>query len=217
MRPTSRSSKGRRSCKHQRLAADTSLRHLCSLPIILALVVAGCSSSATHVRRSQPKRISSTAYEHRPIHAPPLRHGQCPRSPGRFVRTADFATTVVGRGPVQVGIADVGNPRHGFYPGRVGRWLALKTHFFSRASYSGPFEVRAVSPRGTPIRLGSSPSQSAPLLVPAGGGSREVEYFTFVKKPGCYGWAVDAPNFSELIIARVLSAYRAPPGSTSRS
>lgn len=90
-------------------------------------------------------------------------------------------------------------------------WNNLKTYFFSVPAYQGPSLVRAKRlDRHGPIRLGATPAQTAPLIVPRGqtpngtNRRRVIPYFTFVKAPGCYGWQVDGLGFSELIVARLL-------------
>jgi hypothetical protein len=123
----------------------------------------------------------------------------------------------VGTAPVRVATDDAGNPRHGFHPSGYNGWLALKTHFVSTPPYQGPFLVRARRlDRGGVIRLGGTPSQTAPLFVsgprkkPQRRGSwRDTPYFTFVRSPGCYGWQIDGLNFSTTIVVRILSKYHA--------
>jgi len=120
----------------------------------------------------------------------------------------------LGNGPVGIVVDNVGDLRHGkvhLAVGEASGWLNLKTHFISFPAYPGPFLVRARRlDRSGPIRLGGTPAQTAPLVVPAGptpngsAGWREIPYFTFVKAPGCYGWQIDGLTFSEAIVARVL-------------
>jgi hypothetical protein len=111
----------------------------------------------------------------------------------------------LGSGVVRVGIAAVGRPTVGFHPAHFGSWLALKTHFFSYPRYHGPVLVRA-RPLGVhqEIRIGATPSEAAPLVMPAGTGWREQPYFTFVKTPGCYGWQIDGSTFSYVVVVRIL-------------
>jgi len=95
-------------------------------------------------------------------------------------------------------------------------WLALKTHFFSRPGYRGPFLVRAKRlDQSGPIALGATPTQGSTLFVPFGSatngleGWREFPKSTFVKSPGCYAWQVDGLTFSELIVVRTLPKFQA--------
>lgn len=113
-------------------------------------------------------------------------------------------------------VDNAGDLEHGrVSPSRYrGGWLALKTHFFSRPGYRGPFVVRARSlGAARPIRLGAEPGEAGPLVVRADQGAnqaagwREFPYFTFVRAPGCYGWQIDGKTFSETIVLRVLRAY----------
>jgi hypothetical protein len=121
----------------------------------------------------------------------------------------------LGDGPVRVLIDNAGDLRHGLvHPAGYGGWLALKTHFVSLSSYQGPFIVRAKRlDRPGPIKLGATPTEAGPLVVPAGpapneaGGSREFPYFTFVKVPGCYAWQIDGLTFSDIIVVHVSSKY----------
>ncbi|HYY33022.1 MAG TPA: hypothetical protein VE693_05485 [Gaiellaceae bacterium] len=121
----------------------------------------------------------------------------------------------IGTGLVRVAINNAGDPSHGFHPAGFRGWLALKTHFFSSPSYQGPFLVRATRlDHAGPIRLGATPTEAAPLLVPRGAyagpaGWREVPYFTFVKTPGCYAWQIDGLTFSEIVVVRMLPKYQA--------
>ena len=149
----------------------------------------------------------------RPLHFPAATGEHCPATPGQFLTTPDFAGWTLGNGRVRAGIDNAGDLRHGkvnLAPGPSG-WNNLKTHFFSVQAYQGPFLVRAKRlDRHGPIRLGATPAQTAPLVVPRGqtpngtNGRREIPYFTFVKAPGCYGWQVDGLTFSEVIVARLL-------------
>jgi len=149
----------------------------------------------------------------RPLHFPPATGKPCPATPGRFVTTPDFASWTLGSGRVQVVVNNQGDLRHGkvnLAPGPAG-WDNLKTHFFGVAEYRGPFLVRAKRiDRSGPIRIGATPRQAAPLVVPPGptpngtDGRREIPYFTFVKAPGCYGWQIDGQGFSEVIVAQLL-------------
>jgi len=130
------------------------------------------------------------------------------------VTTPDFGSWSLGNGRVRVAINNAGDLRHGkvrMAAGGAAGWYGIKTHFFSVPGYQGPFLVRARRLDGPgPIRLGGSPAETGPLLVPSGptangsSGWREVPYFTFVKAPGCYGWQIDGRMFSEAIVARVL-------------
>jgi hypothetical protein len=123
---------------------------------------------------------------------------------------------VVGRGPVRVGIDNVGNPHQGFHPAGDHGWLALKTHFVETPALHGPFLVRAerLDQPGV-IRIGSTPADWAPLLVlggrasvgGSGGGWHDIPYFTFVRTPGCYGWQIDGLTFSTTVVVRVLEKY----------
>lgn len=152
----------------------------------------------------------------RPLHFPHVERAHCPGSRARYVSTPDFGSVALGTGPVRIGVDTTvahGAARAGStgYPG----WLGLKTHFFSVPSYQGPFLVRAARLDGPGlVRLGATPAQSAPLVVPPGptvngsAGWREVPYFTFMAAPGCYGWQIDGLKFSEMIVIRLLS----PPG-----
>jgi hypothetical protein len=120
-----------------------------------------------------------------------------------------------GRGDVRMGVANAGDLREGrVRPAHYHRgWLALKTHFFSSPGYRGAFVVRARSLAGkSPVRLGAEPHRSGPLIVRAEAGAagwREFPYFSFVRKPGCYGWQIDGARFSESIVLNVLGVYDA--------
>lgn len=152
----------------------------------------------------------------RPLHFLSATTGRCPATAGRYVTTPDFGSWTLGTGPVRVGVLNPGDLRHGkIHMGTRGAsgWHGIKTHFFSVPSYQGPFLVRAKRlDRSGPIRIGASPRQAAPLVVPPGptpngsSGWREIPYFTFVKAPGCYGWQIDGRTFSSIIVARVLPA-----------
>lgn len=149
----------------------------------------------------------------RPLHFPADHGSNCRASPGGYVATPDFGSMAVGTGPVRVAINNAGSPRRGFYTAPAGDWLAIKTHFFSSPSYTGPFLVRAERlDRPGPIELGATPTHGGPLVVPPGAyaasaGWREVPYFTFVRTPGCYAWQVDGLTFSTVIVVHLLGAY----------
>lgn len=149
----------------------------------------------------------------RPLHFPTAHGRRCPASSGGYVATPDFGSMSVGTGPVRVAINNAGDPHHGFHTAATGGWLAIKTHFFSSPSYTGPFLVRAERlDRPGPIELGATPTQGGPLVVPPGAyegtsGWREVPYFTFVRTPGCYALQVDGLTFSTVIVVRLLTTY----------
>jgi hypothetical protein len=172
-------------------------------------VLCGCSSSHRAVVRS-----TTTPLVDRPLHLPSATGTRCPATAGKYVTTPDFGSWSLGNGRVRVAINNAGDLRHGkvrMAAGGAAGWYGIKTHFFSVPGYQGPFLVRARRLDGPgPIRLGGSPAETGPLLVPSGptangsSGWREVPYFTFVKAPGCYGWQIDGRMFSEAIVARVL-------------
>jgi hypothetical protein len=150
----------------------------------------------------------------RPLHFPAATDARCPSTTGHYVSTPDFGSWTLGNGPVRIGVLNPGDLRRGkvhMATGGASGWHGLKTHFFSVPTYQGPFLVRArrLDHPGA-IRLGATPAQTAPLVVPAGptpngtDGRREIPYFTFVKAPGCYGWQIDGLTFSKIIVARVL-------------
>ena len=173
-----------------------------------AAALCGCSGTDTALH-------STTAQElRRPLHFPSATGTRCPATPGKYVTTPDFGSWTLGSGRVRVAINNPGDLRHGkVHMGADGAagWYAIKTHFFSVPRYQGPFLVRARRlDHSGPIRIGASPAQAAPLVVPSGptpngsSGWREIPYSTFVKAPGCYGWQIDGRTFSEIIVARVL-------------
>jgi hypothetical protein len=176
---------------------------------LLAVVLPGCfGGGKTSSAAGESARLM------RPLHFPRVANARCPASRGRYVATPTASGIALGSGPVRVFINNAGDLRHGMarlastdVPG----WLALKTHFFSVPAYQGPFLVRAKSlDRSGSITLGADPTQTGPLLVPAGpaanglAGWREFPYSTFVKAPGCYAWQVDGLTFSKTITVRML-------------
>jgi hypothetical protein len=166
----------------------------------------GCSGSHTGVHSTTAQLVD------RALHFPSATATRCPATPGRYVTTPDFGSWSLGKGRIRVAINNAGDLRHGkvHMGAGVARWYGIKTHFFSVPGYQGPFLVRARRlDHPGPIRIGASPAEAGPLLVPSGptangSGWREVPYFTFVKAPGCYGWQIDGRTFSETIVARVL-------------
>jgi hypothetical protein len=165
-----------------------------------------CSGPADSFSGSLPAKLI------RPLHFPAATGAHCPATPGHFVTT--LGSWAFGTGRVGMGTASIeGDLRHGrvnLARGPSG-WENLKTHFFSVPAYQGPFLIRAKRlDRPGPIRLGGTPAQTAPLVVPRGqtpngtNGWREIPYFTFVKAPGCYGWQIDGLAFSEAIVVRLL-------------
>ena len=185
-----------------------------ALAVLAACVLVGCSAhhiaTPQNTASSQPKSRGSTSSSlYRPLRFPRVQGRRCPVTPGRYRQTPISGAMTVGTGPVRVLIDDAGQPRPGFHPASDDGWLALKTHFLSLPSYRGPFLIRA-RPIGNVvghIRIGPTPSDFAPLLVPAGGGWREQPYFTFVTSPGCYGWQLDGTTFSYDVIVQVLTKY----------
>lgn len=172
------------------------------------VALSGCFGShrAPHATTAQVLR--------RPLHFPSATGVRCPATAGKYVTTPDFGSWTLGDGQVRVAINNVGDLRHGKVrmgaDGAAG-WHGVKTHFFSVPGYQGPFLVRASRlDHSGPIRIGATPAEAGPLLVPSGptangsSGWREVPYFTFVKTPGCYGWQIDGRRFTETIVARVL-------------
>ncbi|HEY3578266.1 MAG TPA: hypothetical protein VGK68_09805 [Gaiellaceae bacterium] len=122
----------------------------------------------------------------------------------------------MGSGPVRVGVDNAGNPHQGFHPASYHGWLALKTHIVEPPAYHGPFLVRArrLDQPGV-IRFGPTPAANAPLLalggsIPVGGGRggwHDIPYFTFVRRPGCYGLQIDGLSFSTTVVVRILTKY----------
>jgi hypothetical protein len=108
----------------------------------------------------------------RPLHFPSATGTRCPATPGHYVTTPDFGSWTLGNGRVRVAINNPGDLRHGkvnMGTGGASGWHGMKTHFFSVPAYQGPFLVRAKRlDRSGPIRLGESPTQAAPLVVPSG-------------------------------------------------
>jgi hypothetical protein len=186
-----------------------------TLAVVAACVLVSCSAhrSATpqNPASSPPTSLGSTATSslYRPLHFPRVHGRRCPATPGRFRQTPISGAMTVGTGAVRVLIANAGQPRPGFHPASFDGWLALKTHFVSTPAYRGPFLIRA-RPIGKVghIRIGSTPAEFGPLLVPAGSGWREQPYFTFVTSPGCYGWQLDGTTFSYDVIVHVLTKYK---------
>jgi hypothetical protein len=140
---------------------------------------------------------------------------KCPVSTGHSVATP-FSGRIValGSGPVGIIVDNSGNLIHGVAVlGRTAEpgWLALKTHFFARPAYRGPFVVRAVRfDRSGLVEMGGSPT-NAPVVVPPGptantiAGWREAPVFTWMKAPGCYAWSIDGLGFHEAVVLRTLS------------
>lgn len=166
-----------------------------------------CSGPSNSFSGSLPAKLI------RQLHFPAATRARCPATRGQYVSTNDFGAWSLRNGPVGVAIDNAGDVRHGEVNLARGpsAWESLKTHFFSVPDYQGPFLVRAKRlDRPGPIRLGAGPSQTTPLVVPRGqtpngtNGWREINYFTFVKAPGCYGWQVDGLTFSEVIVAHML-------------
>jgi hypothetical protein len=122
----------------------------------------------------------------------------------------------VGNGPVRVGIDNAGSPRQGFHPAGYHGWLALKTHIIMTPAYQGSFLVRVKRlDRPGVIRVGATPTDTAPLLIlggpvsvgAGGAGWHDIPYFTFVRTPGCYGYQIDGLNFSITVVLRILTKY----------
>jgi len=119
-------------------------------------------------------------------------------------------TPVTGRiyafgGPkVEIEVDNTGNLGHGQailgttdYPG----WSALRTHFFTPPSYTGPFSVGVKGIEGSGVAgIGPTPPGGA-INEPAGPaqeashGWREWPAFTWVKSPGCYVFTISGPGF----------------------
>ena len=176
--------------------------------------LAGCSvhhassPRAPALSRSASPGPTATSSLYRPLHFPRMSGRRCPVTPGRYRQTPISGAMTVGAGPVRVLIANAGQPRPGFRPASFDGWLALKTHFISAPSYRGPFLIRARPIGAGRVRIGSTPAEFGPLVVPAGSGWREQPYFTFVTSPGCYGWQLDGTTFSYDVIVHILTKYK---------
>jgi hypothetical protein len=144
--------------------------------------------------------------------------GKCPGSTGHPVVTPFTGRIIaLGFGPVEMRVDNAGDLLRGVADlGRTDEpgWLALKTHFFARPSYRGPFVVRVRRIDGPGVvELGGSPT-NAPLVVPPGptantvAGWREVPVFTWMKVPGCYAWSIDGLGFHETVVLRARLARR---------
>lgn len=146
----------------------------------------------------------------------------CPTSAGARFENRRFGGIVLGgRHPVRPLVA-VARPRQAL-DGRVvldrdpRRWWRFKTLWFARASYHGPFLVRAARLDGDGVvRFGENPTAAMiavnGLAYEGSGYIREVPGATYVRGPGCYGWQVDGVGFSYRI---VFEAFR-PPRSRQR-
>lgn len=224
--------------------AHAASRALLRVALAPALVLAACSSGGLNIRTTERRPLPRTGMPQwaryrqaceresdvcttpgptgsipkalsRPLRFPAIAASRrCPRSPGHFVSTPDFAAVALGHGPVRIAVDNAGDLRHGEVnlpaAREFGGWYGIKTHFFSLPAYQGPFIVRAARiDSGGDVRLGASPEYRTALVVPPGPtdngtqGWREVPYFTFVRGPGCYAWQLDGLTFSEVVIARV--------------
>jgi hypothetical protein len=150
----------------------------------------------------------------RPLHFPSLRPGQsCPASIGRPVANTNFGGVALGNGVVTPVLYSGADLRHGvgeLTPTDIPGWLALQTLWVSRASYQGPFLVRAARlDRPGDIGPGGSPT-SGPLFVPTGPTAntfdkvRTINSGTWVREAGCYGWQFDGSSFSDVVVVRAI-------------
>jgi hypothetical protein len=144
---------------------------------------------------------------------PALASGRkCPVSKAHSVETP-FSGRILafGSGPVGMSVdTSAGDLRRGVILGLTDEpgWLALKTHFFARPSYRGPFVVRVLRlDRSGLVDIGGAPID-APLVIPPGptantfSGWREAPVATWMKAPGCYAWSVDGLGFHETVVLR---------------
>lgn len=137
--------------------------------------------------------------------------GGCPASSGYRFHSAGFSGTGLGRRthPVHPVVA-VSTPRLAMRgtltlrPGQ-GRWWVVKTAWFARPQYHGPFLVRGTRlDEEGPVRFGESPTASMLAVgrstAKGADGFRSVPGGTYVQAPGCYGWQVDGVDFSYRIV-----------------
>lgn len=144
----------------------------------------------------------------------PLRHPRvgevCPTSAGSYFAGHGFGgITLGGRHPVQPLVGPQAGEKlalHGrlVFGQHQGQWLDVKTLWFARATYAGPFLIRGtrLDAQGN-VWFGENPI--APMLaVRASQGTkkvvRDIPGGTYVRAPGCYAWQVDGRGFSYSIV-----------------
>jgi hypothetical protein len=167
-------------------------------------VLAGHSSSPACTRGA---KVIDALWA-RPLHLPQLSPGQsCPTTPGRRYSNRQFGGVALGTYAVRPLIAQVGAAALHGRPLVMRRdgWWAFKTLWFAMPRYSGPFLVRGANlVTGAPVRFGDVPPVIALAVraqtVNGDYGFREAPGGTYVKRPGCYGWQIDAVGFSRVIV-----------------
>ena len=90
-------------------------------------------------------------------------------------------------------------------PTPQGRWWVVKTAWFARPRYRGPWLVRGTRlDKEGPVRFGENPT--TPMMAVGRAAAKTADVFrsvpggTFVLAPGCYGWQVDGVGFSYHIV-----------------
>lgn len=154
----------------------------------------------------------------RPLRLPRIRAGhRCPATPGREINSPRAIRGLyLGTGPVRPkvggGYGDQPGAARGivhFDSGTQAGWHGFKTIWAVDSSYTGPVIIRGARlDRPGAMFFGESPTSSE-LIIPGGrtlneyDGVRTAPGGTWVRNAGCYGWQIDGPNLSEVIIVSV--------------
>jgi hypothetical protein len=162
---------------------------------------------------------------------------RCPASPARRVSNATFAATVIGDGPVRLGVGNVYEPkaqRFLVYEHRAGSWGGIEAIWWvSKRAARGPVIVRGVplgkqrplevqpshggqGPGAGPLTL-SGPSDAFPAYPGAASAGAVYAGSLWVRAGGCYGVEISGRGISERLVFAVAmrrQPYRPTPGGS---
>ncbi len=204
-------------------------------PVLLALLLAGCTSSAPSPSgqakaTAVPTTISWDMLQQRPVHLLSLKPGPpCPTTHGSLV-IPNFSDPLLGKGPVYADFFGGRSPTEATAQGILyyassfhdgSQWGGQKVLWFINPAYRGPVLIRggqldgvhAVRFNGGPDHEGD-PALLTELHLMGGGAGRPWPNwgtYTRLQAPGCYAYQVDGLGFSYLIIFKAVAEHSAPP------
>jgi hypothetical protein len=193
---------------------------------VTGLVGVTAGLAVSHSGAPQTLRVVTPASSSPPLPSrhvfPTVRSGQaCPATSGRAVSNSSFGGFELGRGPVRMLIANVGDLRRGIVDissadegNRLGTgpagFYAFQGFWYSLPSYQASWTVTAQRLDGAGrVLFGDSDPTAVAQPVPAGTDQQFGSDYrsgigsTWVSAPGCYGFQVSGAGLTETVIVDV--------------
>jgi hypothetical protein len=187
--------------RRRRLILTFATTFACGIAALAAVAATGGISTGTHVATANSYSASAAG-------------GRCPATPARLVANSVFTATVIGDGPVRLGIGNEYEKTRRtviVYQPRPRGWGGIEVLWIERPTARGPITVRgiALGKRG-PVEVQPSENGLAP-----GAGSLTLPPRTalnpdlidpgalWVRAAGCYAVEISGRGFSERIVFAV--------------